>query len=431
MSIFMPKVIKESQEIKQFVNEAYFGDKQLEPILQQLHKLREPYLEKDGLFTAFLNEFNTDPELFKLNRMLEDQFGFKTCSITLINNKIINGYTYPISYRDFGSGKNLVTTKNGFNFKPEAEYCLIIFVYSGCMLNPEFTDREIMGMLLHEIGHNFSSALSDNLCSIRDLQHLINIPIALLQSLLLIKDGIYSFHYTTKVATNINIKFRKQYPELYNFIDKAKGSLNIISFIFREINDVLVNISILTNPISMIINNITRIIKNNLNLNRLFFGLGGKKDEQIADNFATMYGYGPDNNSFLYKAEELAPATATRNLKDTPFFGILQQMVIIPIECTVYALDPHPKSIYRAMDASKYLEMELNNSTCDPKMKKEIEKEIKELNKILNQYTEKNFKLSGVDVRAAYNQALIDLYDKKDRKNIERIYDDIDKKYKR
>lgn len=363
--------------------------------------------------------------------MLEDQFGFKTCSITVVNNKIINGYTYPISIRDFGSKKNLVSTKNGFKFKPEAEYCLIIFVYSGCMLNPEFTDREIMGMLLHEIGHNFSSALSDNLCSLRDIQHLISIPTALLQTLFLMEDGIYSFHSTTQVATSINLKFRKDYPELCNLVDNVNGCFNFITFIIQQINEVLINVAILTNPISMIVNSIIRIIKSNMNLNRLFFGLGGKKDEQIADNFATMYGYGPDNNSFLYKAEKLSNGLATRAVTEIPVLGIIQQLVLIPIECTVYALDPHPKSVYRAMDAAKYLEMELNNSTCDPKMKKEINNEMKELNKILSQYTERNFDLSGTDVRAAYNQALINIYSKRDRKNIERIYKDIDKKYKR
>lgn len=429
MALFIPEFINENKEL-QVLTEAYFGDKSIEPILKQLHKLREPYLDQ-GLMSNFINKFNTDPELFKLNRMVEKQFGFKTCSINVIPNKVINGCTYPISYRNFGSKKkNVIVTNTGFKFKEEAEYCLIIFIYAGCMFDSTFTDREIMGMILHEIGHNFSAALSNNLCTIRDIQHIISIPIALLRLLLLQKDGIFSFNNVTKVALNLEIKFKDKYPELCNFLDGVKGSFNFIGFLYSQLKDILVNLSIITNPIGMIINNIYRIVLSKLkNPIGFIFSLGGKEDEQLADNFATMYGYGEDNNSFLQKAEKLSPGIASKTIYDIPLFGALQQAVIIPIECTMYAFDPHPKSIYRSMDAIKYLELELNNSTSDPKMRKEIKKQINELNNILDQYTEEAFDFSGDDVRAAYNEALINIYENRPRKKIEKMYKDIDKIY--
>lgn len=429
MAIFIPEFLQESN----IINEAYIGDKPLEPILKQINKLRRPYINK-GFTEKFFNDFNTDPELFKLNRMIEDFFGFKTCSINLINNNIFNAYTFPVSLRNFNSSKNLISTSNGFKFKKEAEYCLMIFIYSGIMFDNDITDREILALLLHEIGHNFSAAMSNNLSTLKDIQHITRIPITAMAMLLFFIPGYFrvgssGFQYTTKLVLKIEEKLKKEHPELCNAIDRIKGAGNIFTHIISQILDILDNISILFNPISTIINSIIQTIKNNLNLTSIFFGMGGKKDEQLSDNFATMYGYGTDLNSALAKMENNGSYMATKIVKEIPFIGALQQMVIIPIEFVAYALDPHPKNVYRALDSIKYLEMELNNYTNDPKMKKEIKKEIDELYDILDEYKEMDFSYNGKDIRAIYNKILIDIYSNKPRKNIENLYNDMDNAY--
>ena len=143
----------------QAVNEAYFGKtSEILAIEQQLHIFRNKYMGSYVLNTGV----NSDPDLIKFDRMMEDYFGFGCFTMKIINEPLVNGMTCPVDYRfDVNrSADDLIATKKGFKFKKEFDYSLLMYTYSGVIFNDEFEDGEIMALILHEVGHNFNSALN-------------------------------------------------------------------------------------------------------------------------------------------------------------------------------------------------------------------------------------------------------------------------------
>ena len=93
------------------LNEVYFGKtKEMLAIENQLDKFRNKYLGK----YVFNTHVNSDPELLKFNRMIEDYFGFGCFACHIINQMLVNAFTAPIDYRiDVGGTtiNNLIADK--------------------------------------------------------------------------------------------------------------------------------------------------------------------------------------------------------------------------------------------------------------------------------------------------------------------------------
>lgn len=155
--------INESKNNLQAINEVYFGKtKEILAIEKQLDLVRNKYMNR-YLTNIFVNN---DPDLLKLNRMIEDYFGFGCFSLNIINEPTINAFTIPIDFRlrEGGTGKiksDLIVNKNTFKFEKSADYTCMVYIYSGIIFNSEFTTGEVMAMILHEIGHNFYSAINN------------------------------------------------------------------------------------------------------------------------------------------------------------------------------------------------------------------------------------------------------------------------------
>lgn len=84
----------------------------------------------------------------------------------------MNAWTHPIDfYLDTSMNmQNLVVTSSkGYRFKPEAKVSTDIAITSKLLFDPNFTDGEILAILLHEIGHNFESVMNQNLCTFSQL----------------------------------------------------------------------------------------------------------------------------------------------------------------------------------------------------------------------------------------------------------------------
>lgn len=109
--------------------------------------------------------------------------------------------------------------------------------------------------------------------------------------------------------------------------------------------------------------------------------LGGRyRAEKIADNFATIYGYGPDLSSALEKLETSDAKLDINIPVISPLLGVVEStyklLVCLP--------DEHPATVSRIKDQLNYLEKELAKEDLDPKMKKEIQNQIDDIEKSLN-----------------------------------------------
>lgn len=428
--------INESQNNLQAINEVYFGKtKEILAIEKQLDLVRNKYMNR-YLTNIFVNN---DPDLLKLNRMIEDYFGFGCFSLNIINEPIVNGFTMPIDNRiglkNQISKKYLIVDKGTFKFNKSADYTCMVYIYSGVMFNPAFTTGEVMSVILHEIGHNFYSALNNEYNGIMTNLYTCSVFILRLLSiirypLLAIKGTLYTSDLIVKTKENIK-KYLRENDSITqkiidtivwakNIVEQVKGlkfklldlgSLGILPMIYTTINTVT-DLSRMLYPFELIITGFS--------LKR------GYAFERTADNFATMYGYGPDSISFFNKG-------LSKNINQASLIENIYMK--IPIISNIYAintdltymiatcLDEHPVGISRCSDQLNMLKRELEKSDIDPKMKKTIQEDIKLCEKNIKDITNISGGLKNKDIlRNAYYKALYEISDSKEFKDI--ILDD-------
>ena len=381
------------------INEVYFGkSKELLDIENQLDIFRNKYMGK------YLNiNAGTDPDLIKLNRMIENFFGFGCCSIYMINSTDFIFGAMPLSVRlDVPNAKNnLIVDKTHYKFNKKSHISCFILASTGLMFNPEFLTSEIMAFLIHEIGHTFYSALSDKNIILSNMFKCLKMCLNLLSTASQfnnngdIVQAVSSQVAYLLAASNFGIycmsKFdnilREHLPILKNIMDT---STIIISTLFVKIPKLPYE---LLDKASLGIYTLLYRIKSlpyNIGLNLLEIPFA-YDDERTADNFATMYGYGPELISGLQKFRD-------NNLKQPSKLDTIYNK--IPVVSHIYnanmsitfiifsIFDEHPNEISRARDQIALIEYELNKMDIDPKMKKDLEKDLKlcklQLNKLID-----------------------------------------------
>ena len=406
---------------RSIINEVYFGKTpSLQKIEKQLDKFRSKYLGKVHTMTP--PRVNQDQDLFKFNRMIEEEFGFGCFSLQIIGEPIMNAFTMPIDMRIdvLNSNKHLIADKNSFKFNKDADYSCIVCIYSGIIFNPEFTTSEVMACILHEIGHNFSSALyrkyglmSNFYCIMILLNNIL--AIILNPTSKNLKAGSkYLIRNTNTVS--------KMLDKLERYLRKNDSLLLILKDWHNAISDAL------SSGIDTIVNLIDRITLGSLSLSAsiisgFFTGinfmynplnlliLGFRyRNERMADNFATIYGYGSELTSFLNKL-------TSANVK--PMQKSIELFNNIPIISHIYnfnlsianilntAFDEHPDGIVRAQDQIDLLNNELQKEDLDPKMRNVIRQDIKACQKQIDNFIDLSKGIKDRDfVRNIFNKAI-------------------------
>lgn len=376
------------------INEVYFGDsKELSEIQDQISILRRRYYGQSKYF----NKINTDPDMLELNRMIEKFFGFKTFSLTLEEETAYNAYTFPVSSTlDAPIGDKIIeTTNTGYRFKKEYGLNAITVMNSSLFLSTDFTDREIMAILLHEIGHSFGTGLAQNstFCGLYSkLLALINVIASIIT--LDIRGLSSTTNITREWYNKTTEKIKREHPELNNVFHFLKGIEGLLSGIMLNIVVISSVTNTIINPISIFISviyrNVVNLIKHPQKIIKVLFGY---KQEVVSDNFATIYGYGPDLASGLNKMHEKgAGVLSLEVINQAPIIGHLYDLFSLPIDRICSYLDEHPSTPARCDNQLRYLKKELNKQSMDPKMKKQINSDIERLEKEINRmYKNVNF----------------------------------------
>lgn len=368
------------------VNEAYFGkSKELLEIEKQIGVLRKKFGKSyNGMDSkTYFGDWNGDPEMLKLNRMFEKAFGFNCFSMVLVRSSLINAFTIPVGVKwDTGGAFNpdklksiAIVDKQGLKFDKNNNLCIICNMYTGLFFNYQFTDGEILGIILHELGHNFAGALDPkiawNSMALTWLQIILDI--------LNWFNGAFTLNSISPQMFNVLGKMTSQLREImYQNCKPLITIYNIIGGLMGILKDLGANLMAFNyylNPFAGIGQKIISGITN------LIIKPTGYRDEKIADRFATMYGYGPELTSGLSKMEDSAGGIAGKQAIDDayPLLGSLLNFMPCCVQLVLGAFDPHPIWSERLEDQIRALEYELKKSDVDPKMKKVIESQIKDI----------------------------------------------------
>ena len=131
----------------EYLQEVYFGKSDI--LLQaekQIGVIRSEFKSS--------KDMTAHPATQAFNRLIEKQFGMELFALQIEHEEAFDAYTIPIAKRfDIvreDNFKNLVemNPKTGYRFKKDNGLCIVAYISSGLISNQNFTNAEILAILL-------------------------------------------------------------------------------------------------------------------------------------------------------------------------------------------------------------------------------------------------------------------------------------------
>jgi hypothetical protein len=346
------------------VNETYFGkSKELEIIEKSFDKAIQ---SKDKIDASSLGI---------VAKQLQKKFGFDNVSIGIDKTPGLNAYTY-IDIADIKKMK--IKTSEGYKALP-GNTCSILVVFSPAMLSGVLSGKELTAITLHEIGHQFASKRILNSSSLRYMASYIR--------------GLSELDKIIRIASQETNSIADMFMMIRRVISKlTEDAVFAIKYV---INTLILLKDILKTPtLKDTYNLIGDSTKSNRIMNYIKNFDKVKKpikvhdlEEEMADSFATIYGYGPELASALTKIEA-SDIDEEFDPYDNSFYNLY---IYIPIYTLLSYICTSDSGIAIQTSRRVYAQLltlrkEMNDIKTDAKTKKRILADIDELEKVYGKY---------------------------------------------
>ena len=356
-----------SNDVRYVIHEAYVG--KTATLLQV-----EDAINKVRVNCKKFQDINKSKEVQEVNRLIEKQFGMEVFSLMVDQEEAPNGYTIAIDTRfDVGLNNDISDfvigdKKNGYRFKKDNGLGIICVLTLGLLKNPELTDAEIVSVILHEIGHNFAAAIYNEV-KVANKKWTQEYYSYLLQNIL--NKKIRDKKISNNTSKQVIDKSKTKSKSTDGFKAGMSGTWEDVKMFLKEVFGKLGSGSKIA---KLILLTVDKDQVNNDNKSKSI----RRRDEVIADKFAGIYGYGPEQVSFLLKMDKYMTA-GSRFVSKIPLIGKLKLANFYTNAKDFYIFDEHPQDIQRAYEEIKLLEAELEKSDLDPKLRKVIESQVKQI----------------------------------------------------
>lgn len=346
------------------VNETYFGkSKELEIIEKSFDKAIQSKNKIDA------------SSLGVVAKQLQKKFGFDNVSIGIDKTPGLNAYTY-IDIADIK--KMRIKTSEGYKALP-GNTCSILVVFSPAMLSGVLSGKELTAITLHEIGHQFASKRILNSSSLRYMASYIR--------------GLSELDKIIRIASQETNSIADMFMMIRRVISKlTEDAVFAIKYV---INTLILLKDILKTPtLKDTYNLIGDSTKSNRIMNYIKNFDKVKKpirvhdmEEEMADSFATIYGYGPELASALTKIEA-SDIDEEFDPYDNSFYNLY---IYIPIYTLLSYICTSDSGIAIQTSRRVYAQLltlrkEMNDIKTDAKTKKRILADIDELEKVYGKY---------------------------------------------
>ena len=373
------------------VQEVYIGRiSEIEALFNQLSLVRELCVNKKSSLAR-----NID----KLEKMVEDFWGFKAFSFKIIETKHCDAYSIPVcNALDIDPNNMFISVKTGYRFIKEAKVASMLYISKGCMLS-NMTNEELFAVFLHEIGHSFvqrSPAVEamyetykkSALVALLFETLITALPMYWMNIFNVIRDWSISFNATRKLSVYFK-KVKNKIPIIRNIsTDKAFAGLNdmLSDHMYKVFTPG--NYNAYKNQRDKIIKKRDKDIKAGKEF--LHNNPYGRAQERLADDFATIYGFGPQLGTVLLKIEN--PDNQTHKyskLHSKEGHEKYDKVDALANEINGL-LDVHPGTVDRILAVIESLEHEYeNNKELTPKMKQEVKDNLYQLKALITDIKEK------------------------------------------
>lgn len=354
------------------VNETYFGkSKELELIEKSFDKAIQSKNKIDA------------SSLGIVAKQLQKKFGFDNVSIGIDKSPGLNAYTY-IDIADIKKMK--IKTSEGYKALP-GNTCSILVVFSQAMLSGVLSGKELTAITLHEIGHQFASKRILNSSSLRYMASYIR--------------GLSELDKIIRIASQETNSIADMFMMIRRVISKlTEDAVFAIKYV---INTLILLKDILKTPtLKDTYNLIGDSTKSNRIMNYIKNFDKVKKpikvhdlEEEMADSFATIYGYGPELASALTKIEA-SDIDEEFDPYDNSFYNLY---IYIPIYTLLSYICTSDSDIAIQTSRRVYAQLltlrkEMNDINTDAKTKKRIIADIDELEKVYGKYIDERIEAS-------------------------------------
>lgn len=326
-------------------------EKEIKNLRRELKKLYDPS-KPFQLNSGGLKEVNKGPAIKKISLLIKKLFKFKEVFFFIDPNPAINAYT-PTKSLTF-LDPNIKKSKDG-KYSGNGQLVVGVAVTLGILLDSKITDAEIVGVILHEVGHNLYRS---------PIQALSMISLTKDFSDLLIQLAAMGIVDTFNLGVG-KVKLTNFFKEL---IDKIPGLTSISTTISRGLGSVLslLPASKLARPdlLKIISSPMQPIFRYNI--------------EKFADNFATDHGYGQEVATVQAKMEFNHDSLRYMAENNNSPIGLFYQ-----IDSTLYdifgsIMSGYPTNQNRIKSALSRMETSLNDPNLPPAIKAELKREVKE-----------------------------------------------------
>lgn len=375
------------QRKDQVLNEVYFGETPgIMRCFNAFSAWRSKYL-MDRKVYMMNSAAERDPLLGKFVAEIEREFGLYSYSIVIINSDTINAFTFP-AFFNFNSKlkgtERVEFGKDGYRFKKECKVSMITCIFGGLFFNSDYTNREVFAIMLHEIGHNFQDVISDRMHTIGQCANMNDLLLSVLQ--------LAMGNMKTLLLPFLNDKTLGSISKLYNEmnIGQRNSIISTANTIFGTIKNSIDLASDLTMlfipPIAVIyamgrnlMSAISTLIWAPFSRRHAYYG------EIMADRFASYYGFGKDLIFALDKFGDQRKGAGIRaRFMEVPIYSHSQELILLPLKFLLDITDEHPATQARFKSVIDGLKTEMNRPGISPKLKKQLDNDIKRTEKTID-----------------------------------------------
>lgn len=400
------------------VNEAYFGDGPIKEIQVLFSKFRQKWLGK-----PYNPKINYDPDLIKFNRACENLFGYYKFGMSIDPSNSYNAFMINVDWAaPKGSDKlaafglRVLKTGNGFCYDKSAGVVAICMMLYGLLRDDKFTDRELLGIMLHEIGHSFTKAV-------------------------FMKGGLFSRQSRlSKLLGQVNEMIKdnvnKDRDASEQRINNDLSKISIIDRVKSFFSNLAANK--LTNPATSSIHSFAMSAATakggDKNKNTKYYDY---TNEKFADTFASMYGYGVDVQQASMKFDDAISDFYYPNVKTPGKLSIIIGVALMSfrdfMDYIFDVQDEHPSNVTKAKVQMEYLQREIQNVDLDPAVKAELQKQLDAQKKLIDDYLNYTSDYDAQAIMRAYYKKMFEKFggDRRERvtdneeifKTIDNVFD--------
>ena len=363
------------------LDERYFGET---PAIKNLFNLFCKFRDKyTNSLIKMSGSINGDRDLQTFLDACANLWGFASCSMIIKNANVFQFSTFCVDSRlDVLSDKEELVEygPNGIKFKEKYKIHLLTIGYTGLLMDSKYTNREVFGVFLHEVGHNFQSAMNGKLASFNTINMIIKLYFLFFQMMNDPVSGLQTAgSYIAASNTVIGIG-STAYRALVN-TQVGRTLANAISIFDGMKDNIVYAFAFLLKPVTMPVQAFASIMTG---ISQLLFAtlfIKSYSDEQLADSFAADLGFGKDLISAFMKLEKFGQPLDIINR--IPILNAIVDLWCLPFKLIINAFDEHPTTGARVKGTLDIMKSDLNNGFVDPRMRKALEKDIKDIEKTM------------------------------------------------